>query len=1171
MGEFILLREYSPKEIEEHNRLIQSSIDQLPYTLASPIKQLHTQLKTGNYGQGMNSALDFFEISVQYLSCYLFIRLQQAEQQGLLDKQSLMRFINKIDLKRPLSFGDWINDLFSPMVILASHIIKDDALITSLSQHIVTRKSNALLGYKKEPSVVQIRNEYRGHSTTLSEDIYKGVVYTLEARLLLLLKALEPLQHLQFFSCISTDNGNSKLLMHKGCSEEQTIEIAQTLQPMHYYITPNLDGETFYDLFPLVFCNDNGFVYVFQSLKDESISYLSSNLNAITFISDRLNEPFDKLMQQTSPAFDISKDLNMAEMKELMDRASTSFLDGVYKERKYNRELFVERQSLTKLLTEFCQSDKPMFPLLGEAGQGKTNQLCFWTEQFIKSKDSVLIFSCSDFINMSLDNRLKMIFNVSLRKDIRRVIDNLHARALESDCQVYIFFDAINECLVYNGKTEAIGPIELYNAFKEIFIDERYTHFKLLFTCRSYTWRNLFQQHTVADHAFIFSSENDDNIAVRGFTNEELSQAYNIYGELYQMKTPFENLTPTSTIRLKDPLVLKLACTNFLGKQFPEQILSYTSIQLFADMLKNISDSYAGNRQCQIIHEIANHMLMEYESGKMVDRISENTLRDAYRDKTSPLHRLAHLVFKNDGITIAYAELLNKPERPILRSVQAIDEERGSEIQFIYERFLEYVMALSFVNREVKKLKKKSDSIAPDAFVASLHTDSSSVVFMGAMRNAVIIDYLRTHNFDTLIRLIRDYNENYEATLLVNEVMNVLIRENYEEDLFKLIDTLLAQQIPDGDKLIEEFNIITRKIESNQADEEIIGRHKELYKMLSPIIRLRKLASLSTINGIFLTDYFNDGLYKESPYRLLWALMTDPIVEIGNDSCLYAYYLSNKSRTLEFTPLKENLAERIVHEMYAVIKSDPIVKCAYDKTKRKQVITFLETATRIATLLIIDALMSGASDSRQQVSDLLKEIQDAFGFITFRFRLIKVLMPFLQLLLRKQITFQSIYVNNAIEYQTFWIDDIIPLEHSEDKWSRKKMYEVFKSIMFEPEQVKNDPQLSNSFHQNTLDAYYKADSFSYFILERLMVMMGAYSWDTVKPITEQFFSEEYRKEEWFDYSQMSMLYVLYQIGVNSPTYNNDLLELYDQEFEDWTLRCRGLFKARNSHKANTTG
>ena len=50
-----------------------------------------------------------------------------------------------------------------------------------------------------------------------------------------------------------------------------------------------------------------------------------------------------------------------------------------------------------------------------------------------------------------------------------------------------------------------------------------------------------------------------------------------------------------------------------------------------------------------------------------------------------------------------------------------------------------------------------------------------------------------------------------------------------------------------------------------------------------------------------------------------------------------------------------------------------------------------------------------------------------------------------------------------------------------------------------------------------------------------------------------------------------MLYVLYQIGVNSPTYNNNLLELYDQEFEDWTLRCRGLFKARNSHKANTTG
>ena len=51
MTDYILLREYSPNEEQEYQQLIQSSTHQLPYTLASPIKQLASQLKTGNYGQ----------------------------------------------------------------------------------------------------------------------------------------------------------------------------------------------------------------------------------------------------------------------------------------------------------------------------------------------------------------------------------------------------------------------------------------------------------------------------------------------------------------------------------------------------------------------------------------------------------------------------------------------------------------------------------------------------------------------------------------------------------------------------------------------------------------------------------------------------------------------------------------------------------------------------------------------------------------------------------------------------------------------------------------------------------------------------------------------------------------------------------------------------------------
>ena len=50
-----------------------------------------------------------------------------------------------------------------------------------------------------------------------------------------------------------------------------------------------------------------------------------------------------------------------------------------------------------------------------------------------------------------------------------------------------------------------------------------------------------------------------------------------------------------------------------------------------------------------------------------------------------------------------------------------------------------------------------------------------------------------------------------------------------------------------------------------------------------------------------------------------------------------------------------------------------------------------------------------------------------------------------------------------------------------------------------------------------------------------------------------------------------MLYVLYQVQKKSEAYNPELMEIYSREAADWTRRCKGFFKGRNSHKANTTG
>lgn len=1185
MEPYQYLRKYTPEEEASFNVLLSICSEQLPYTLSAPLTQICCQINKKNYGKAMNYMLDFFEISTQYLSCILFATIQKKYERNGSSSIALHRVINKIDLKRPLSFGDWINDIFAPLVSIAAKEIPDNPLFLSLQDKVITKKKNILLGDKKEPSVVQIRNEYKGHSTTLSESIYLGVVYTLEPRMLLLLQAMLPLTEWYYFSSTSSAGAETdELITLNGLRIQQQRKpvTAPSISKHHYYISTlpieSATDDSLLDLFPLVFCNEKGYVYVFQSLKDEEMAFISSNEDAVTFISDCWNEALDLFFQRSLPGFDVAKAMNWDEMKAKMTIEANHFLERVYREKKYNQELFVDQKRLSAFLHDFLASGQTLFPLLGEAGQGKTNQLCYWTESMLKAGKGVVIFSCSAFSEITLEEKLKDIFQVSRRKPLEKLLDDLHQKAIENDETICFFFDAVNECLSYCHAAEGNeGPLELYKDIRRILVREKYSRFKILFTCRSYTWKNLLHKHVPSEDTLTFNSGNEEETAVRGFTDEELKEAYHIYRQLYQMSTPFGELKRSVVIRLKDPLVLKMACTNYLNAELPAEMLPFTSLSLFNKMFQDINSSYAGNKQCAIICEMANILLEKYQQGIPVDSISIEELQRAYEDESMELHTLATLVYKKDGISVAYAELLNKPERPILRLVESAKENRNDSIQFIYERFLEYALSRMFVEREVARLSDGVANIPAEVFVEALQKGATNVVFIGVLRNALIIDFLRTGNLTTILKLASIYSGDYEVMLLLTETLNVLIRENYEREAFTLIENLINEQIPNGELLIDEFNAINKKIESNQADDEVISQHGILNKQLAPVIRLRKLASVSTLNGIFLTDYFNESLYTDNPYRLLWALMTDRINEVQNDACLYAYYLSNKTHTIGYSPLKENLSEKIVKEMYRIIKETSLVKNVCASQTRRRTIIFLETATRISVLLIIDALLSSKGSDRQRVKQLLAEITSILRFMTGNFYLVKIMMPFFQLVLRKQITFQSVYVNNAIEYQTFWENDIVPPVSVNGEWSRNDFNAVLPFIFHYCYRQKGDADNKNpnpgdfgDFHDKIRSAYKSGDSFSYFAIERIMVIVGRSDWQLIRPVITSFFSDEYRTNQWFDYSQMSMLYVLFQLTVNLPESNPEILEIFSRECKDWTCRCRGLFKAHNSYKANPT-
>lgn len=1150
-----LLRTYDDSNANSLNIFLKKAVDTYPFTLANTIRGILRELSLEHYYKAMNYTLDFFETASQYISIILFALLRKYSLETNTPNDTLIKIVKKIDEKRPLSFGDWCNDILYPLASDATKKIGDNKLVSSLTK-VLIGKHNIYQGRKNEAGIIQIRNEYKGHGTTLSEEIYKGVVYTMEPQLMELIKALAPLGEALYFA---KPISKRDVLAYNG-TEIHPKEDYNIIENGHYHICYN--GNLWLDLYPLVWCDENGFIYVFQSLINEQISYISTNECALRKVTDLLNEDFDTYMQKVSPGFDISDTLNWNEWIELMHSESSKFIQRLYNERRYNRELFVDRSSLSEEFKNFLNSTDLIYPLPGDAGQGKTNQLCYWTETLLQQRKGVIIFNGADFSTTTIENKIRTIFKVSARKPLDKVLNSLDKCALEKGEKITVFFDAINECLTYYGSENTeTGPAELYKSIINLFNPNKYHSFKIVFTCRSFTWKNIIMPLSVSTHkGFYYIPRSSEQASVRGFSEEELQHAYNIYSDLYQTCTPYNSLSKGAKIRMRDPLVLKIACTNYLGCELPSATMEYGSLNLFSKMLKDIAFSYAGKRQVEILTEMTKYILDKYLSGIPIDSISFTELKLADRGS---LLKLSKMILKDSGTTVAYEELLNKPERPVLKFTN--NDKSGGKIQFIYERFLEYLMACLYYERLSETRSNIVDTIA-NAIIKGIQNE----VFMGMMRNVVVMDYIQTGSTATIMRLATDFKDDYNVTSVVNDAVSTLVNENYEKELFSLIEDMIKFKANCSESQIEEFNALGKTIQDNKATDKTITRYRELSTTLSPVLRLKQLASATLLNGIFLTDFYNENVYIRDPFDLLWKMFEDPITEVRNDVCMYSYYISHKSHTLNWSLLQQNISQGIVSRMYAQITASSRLKMITIKSVRTRIINYLEIATRINVLLIIDALLSGDPIRRSSVPEMLNNTVEVIRYVTGNFRLVRLLMPFFSIVLRRQLTFQASYVNNVIEYQSFWDETIIARFSKRNEWGRNDLRNLMQSIFSYSRYYSKGKEIPdfNIFMPKVLSAYKIGDSFSYFAIERLLIINGICKAELIYPLIHAIDSQEYKQTQWYDYSQMSVIYVLYQLGLKMDEYPNYLADALGRWCIDWTRRCRGYFKSRNSYKAN---
>jgi hypothetical protein len=256
--------------------------------------------------------------------------------------------------------------------------------------------------------------------------------------------------------------------------------------------------------------------------------------------------------------------------------------------KKYNPELYVERDSLNKTYSEWVQSERPVFAIVAPSGYGKTNFMCAKAEE-TKPSHFALFYSAGRFTDglVSLI-RNDFIWEFHRDRELVHIFDRLNSIAQNAEKKLLIFVDAIDE--------NPSGLKAIKNELRDIVSRLRpYPNIKLVLSCKLFDW-----PHVVVDDNQSFNllaetinpslkqpdrrltTPNAEQVGFHfdEFTNQELDEAIAKYKTAYSMDGDFYGEIREES---HNPLMLRFIAEIYgTGKeQLPTSISSRELFELY--------------------------------------------------------------------------------------------------------------------------------------------------------------------------------------------------------------------------------------------------------------------------------------------------------------------------------------------------------------------------------------------------------------------------------------------------------------------------------------------------------------------------------------------------------------------------------------------------------------
>lgn len=362
---------------------------------------------------------------------------------------------------------------------------------------------------------------------------------------------------------------------------------------------------------------------------------------------------------------------------------------------KYDPNLYVER-AIEQELNAFADTSPDItapncYLLIAPAGSGKTNLLCHLAQIQVSQRPTMLLMGGSLYLSgtAGLLGGIRTELEEASEKVVFRSdgdsLHTLHRLGEEFNRDTLLLIDAINE---YDR------PAEMRKALQEILRKTRGKRIKLLVTCRDYYWGlfkgDFWEDATVNDLTVDDEENSDTEHDFNLFSADEHKQALALYLNHYGIiGQPVGNAAE----QCRHPLLLRFFCEAYRGQdigqaedirlkelfdRYWEQKLGSIANRMIRQGDERLHDGLAEDVG-EYLLRVASHMLHEnVRAIPLVDLLKATQREEKYDDPRSVYGRI------RDEFIILEEKELGRSQQKLL-------------VAFVYEEFMEYVMARSLV------------------------------------------------------------------------------------------------------------------------------------------------------------------------------------------------------------------------------------------------------------------------------------------------------------------------------------------------------------------------------------------------------------------------------------------------------------------------------------------